>query len=442
MKAKTPRLHCALALVLFAGASCSMPNGGAGDPGFVDLFNGQDLSGWVNVNGADDTWTVRDGMLICSGKPISVMRTERMYRNFVAEFEYRHMETGGNAGFFVWSDPLPAAGQPYTRAIEVQVIDGWETVNYTSHGDVFAIHGASMQPDRPHPAGWMRCLPSERRALGTGEWNHFRITAVDGRIKLAVNGKEVSGGYDIRPRMGYLCLESEGGEVHFRNLKVQELPAKLRLDDALIASEARGFKSLYNGVDFSGWEHGTEHDGHWVANDWVLAYDGQATDLWTTEEYGDFELRVDWRWTGEPVPTERPLIGLDGNVQKDAEGKDLTATVADAGDSGIYLRGSSKSQVNIWCWPIGSGEVYGYRTDGSMSAEVRAGVTPSEVADAPIGEWNRFHITMVGDRLTVVLNGKTVLEGAQLPGVAARGRIALQHHGNPLEFANLFIREL
>ena len=114
----------------------------------------------------------------------------------------------------------------------------------------------------------------------------------------------------------------------------------------------------------------------------------------------------------------------------------------DGGDSGIYLRGSSKSQVNIWCWPIGSGEVYGYRTDPKMSAEVRRGVTPKEVADKRIGEWNRMIITMKGDRLTVNLNGKTVIENAQLPGVAPRGPIALQNHGDPIQFGNLFIREL
>jgi len=432
-----------LLLLLPLLTACTAPGTGSGtDDDFVDLFNGKDLSGWVNVNGADDTWTVRDGMIVCNGKPTGVMRTERMYRNFIAEFEYKHMVTGGNAGFFVWSDPIPARGVPFTRSIEVQVIDGWETDNWTSHGDVFAIHGATMRPDRPHPAGWERCLPSERRANGTGEWNHFRITAVDGTIKLAVNGKVVSGGYDIRPRLGYLCLESEGSEVFFRNLKIRELPAKLRLGDDFTAEQARGFQSLYNGRDLDEWDANPDNQGHWKSEDWRLTYDGKATDLWSEKEYGDFEMIVDWRWTGEAKDVEVPVVLLDGSVKKDAAGKDVMQMVKEAGDSGIYLRGSSKSQVNIWCWPIGSGEVYGYRTDGSMSEEVRAGVTPSENADAPIGEWNRFHITMVGDRLTVVLNGKTVLSGAQLPGVDARGKIALQSHGSPLEFANLFIREL
>ena len=96
----------------------------------------------------------------------------------------------------------------------------------------------------------------------------------------------------------------------------------------------------------------------------------------------------------------------------------------------------------MWCWPVGSGEVYGYRNDKNLTAEVRAGVTPKVVADRPIGRWNRFVITMKGDRLTVELNGQTVIKNAQLPGVARRGPIALQHHGDAIQFANLFIKEL
>ncbi|MGE3818127.1 MAG: DUF1080 domain-containing protein, partial [Isosphaeraceae bacterium] len=99
-------------------------------------------------------------------------------------------------------------------------------------------------------------------------------------------------------------------------------------------------------------------------------------------------------------------------------------------DSGVYLRDpKGKSQVNMWCWPIGSGEVYGYRMDKSMPAKVRAGVTPRTQADKPIGQWNAFEITLKGDRLTVVLNGTTVIEDAELPGIPKTGPIILQHHG-------------
>ena len=144
--------------------------------------------------------------------------------------------------------------------------------------------------------------------------------------------------------------------------------------------------------------------------------------LWSTREFGDFIMRVDWRIKETPYINPRvPYILPDGTHARDIHGKEIAMSFPDS-DSGVYLRGSSKNQVNIWCWPIGSGEVHGYRTDGSMPPEVRKGVTPRLNADAPIGKWNRFVITMRGDRLTVVLNGETVIENAQLPGVAPRGQ--------------------
>ncbi len=190
-------------------------------------------------------------------------------------------------------------------------------------------------------------------------------------------------------------------------------------------------------MDFTGWKHGPEHAGHWRAADWTIDFDGRGADLWTQESFGDFELICDWRWSGAARPVERPVILPNGEQKQGA-----TREVQDAGDSGIYLRGSAKSQVNIWCWPVGSGEVYGYRVDPAMAAEVRAGVTPKVAADAPIGEWNRFEIAMVGERLTVVLNGQTVIDDARLPGVPGRGPIALQAHGSAIQFANIYIREL
>jgi len=417
----------------------------AREDGFVPLFNGKDLSGWVNVNCAPKTFTVRDGLIHCTGVPTGVMRTEKQYENFVLELEWRHMKPKGNAGLFVWSDAITAPGIPFTRSIEVQILDGRNTETYTSHGDVFSIHGATLKPDRPHPAGAMRCLPSERRCKPAGKWNHYRVFCNDGILKLAVNGKVVSGASQCNPRKGYLCLESEGSEVHFRNIRIKELPSTNPTPDQ-VASLATGFQSLYTGVDLAGWKHVDGHKAHWQAANWRLRYDGKCEakdkNLWSAKDYGDFVMICDWRFTAKPVKRNRQVILPNGDVAVDKDGKPKLLEVDDAGDSGIYLRGSSKSQVNMWCWPIGSGEVYGYRTDKNQPAEVRKGVTPKVVADNPIGRWNRFVITMKQDRLTVVLNSKTVLENAQLPGVAPRGPIALQHHGDPIEFANIFIKEL
>jgi 3-keto-disaccharide hydrolase len=432
------RLACA-ALIL-AGCASS----GSEDPELprvVQLFDGETLDGWINVNGADSTWTVRDGMIVCSGKPTGVLRSEEMYTNFELELEYRHVERGGNAGLFVWSDPLPTTGWPFTRSVEVQILDAVMTPNYTCHGDIFAIWGATLVPDRPHPEGWMRCLPSEHRAKPAGEWNHYRVRAVDGRIELAVNGAVVSGASGVSPRRGYLCLESEGSEVHFRGLTLTRLDgSEPGVQDT--ADFAEGFEPLYDGVSLDGWSEDEALAGHWTPRDSILSYDGEGGDLWTIAEYGDFELIADWRWTAQPTDRALPVIAASGEASIDSAGGALTAVVPDAGDSGIYLRGNTKSQVNIWCWPIGSGEVYGYRTDSSFSSEVRAGVTPSANADAPIGEWNRFRIRMQGERLTVDLNGVRVLDDAHLPGVPARGRIGLQNHGAPIDFTNLYVREL
>lgn len=415
------------------------------DQEWASLFNGRDLAGWINVNGGANTWTVRDGMIVCSGHPTGALRTERMYENYVLELEFRHLHAGGNSGLFICSDALPARGQPFTRAIEVQVMDGAEGDWYTSDGDIFPIHGASMTPENPRPKGGSRAFPTEKRMKPSPEWNHYRVEVNNGDVSLAVNGKVVTRGHAVRPRKGYICLESEGSEVHFRNLRIHELgPGNPAPTSEETARADEGFRSLFGG-DFTGWKFEPAHEGHWTAEDWTIVTDGKGDDLWTERSFRDFTLIADWRWTTKPEEapeTERPVVLPSGEQDRDADGKGKMVKVRDAGDSGIYLRGSSKSQVNIWCWPVGSGEVYGYRTDAKMPPEVRAGVTPTAAADAPIGQWNRFVITMKGDRLTVVLNGQSVIDNAQLPGVAADGLIALQKHDGRIQFANLFIKEL
>ncbi|MHC4640955.1 MAG: 3-keto-disaccharide hydrolase [Planctomycetota bacterium] len=414
------------------------------DDDYVPLFNGKNLDGWVNVNCAPETWTVRDGMIICSGIPTGVLRTNRHYENYILELEWRHMKQGGNAGLFIHSDPLTAPGQPFTRSIEVQILDGRNTESYTSHGDIFAIHGATMEPDKPHPAGWNRSLPSERRCKPVGQWNHYRVECKNGAVALAVNGKVVTRGSRLNPRKGYICLEAEGSEIYFRNIRIKELPGT-NPPPQIVADKDKGFRSLYNGLDLRGWKQETGHKGHWQAKNWILDYDGkseaQDKNLWTKEEFENFTLIIDWRLPPKDGTVQVPVILPDGSQAIDTNGKELTASANAAGDSGIYLRGSSKSQVNIWNWPVGSGEIWGYRTDNSMPPEVRKAATPIVKADNPIGRWNRFEITVIGDRVTVLLNGKPVIRWAQLHGMPKRGPIALQHHGDHVQFANIYIKE-
>jgi hypothetical protein len=219
-----------------------------------------------------------------------------------------------------------------------------------------------------------------------------------------------------------------------------------------------GFAPLFNGRDLAGWTVPEGDGGHWKALDGVIDYDAcseakKDKNLWTEKEYGDFILKIDWRIKELHGLYAMPEVLPDGSHKLGPDGKEIKTPRPNA-DSGIYLRGFPKAQVNIWCWPIGSGEVYGYRMDKKMPPEVRAGVTPKVRADKPVGQWNTFEITMKGDRLTVVLNGKAVLTDAQLPGVPPRGRLGLQHHGGKqkdgaylpasslLQFRNVFIKEL
>ena len=227
---------------------------------------------------------------------------------------------------------------------------------------------------------------------------------------------------------------------------------------AEVAGIQDGFTPLFNGKDLSGWKIPPGDNGHWKVLDGVIDYDAESEAtgekaLFSEREFGDFVLRLEWRIKATPyVNPGVPIILSNGLHKRGADGKEIRLSVPDS-DSGLYLRGSSKAQVNIWCWPVGSGEVYGYRMDDKMPPAVRAGVTPKRNADRDIGAWNAFEITMRGDRLTVRLNGEEVLSSAQLPGIPARGPIGLQHHGSKkggvwvsppslVQFRNISIREM
>ena len=218
-----------------------------------------------------------------------------------------------------------------------------------------------------------------------------------------------------------------------------------------------GFKSLFNGSDFTNWKLPDGDNGHWKIKDGVIDYDAESEaqdkNLWTDKEYKDFILYVDWRIKETPWKNQNvPLILPSGLHKLDENGKPIAMTLPDS-DSGIILRGVGKCQANIWCWPIGSGEVYGYRMDEKMPPEVRRGVTPKVNADKNIGEWNTFKITMKSNRMTVDLNGINIIENALLPELREKGRIALQHHGSKkdgewvsppslVQFRRVYIKEL
>jgi hypothetical protein len=187
---------------------------------------------WVNVNTAEDTWSKQRKLLVCSGKPIGVMRSEKQYENFILHIEWMHTEPGGNSGVFVWSDANPEGESRLPDGVEVQMLElDWVNLNKKDgitppdayvHGELFGVGGVITTPDNPRGT---RSKSVENRCKGRGYWNVYDVICVDGVIKLSINGKFVNGISRSSQKKGYICLESEGAEIHFRNIKIIELPA-------------------------------------------------------------------------------------------------------------------------------------------------------------------------------------------------------------------------
>lgn len=192
---------------------------------------------WYNVNTDRNTWKLEGETLICSGKPIGVVRSQKQYENFMLYVEWKHMEAGGNSGIFVWSNAVPGDNR-LPGGVEVQMLDlEWVDLNKRDgvrppiayvHGELFGVGGVNVVPDNPRGS---RSKAIENRCKGKGEWNAYQVICVDGTIKLSVNGKFVNGISKSSIKKGYLCLESEGAEIHFRNLKLIELPSGVRSVD-------------------------------------------------------------------------------------------------------------------------------------------------------------------------------------------------------------------
>lgn len=203
-------------------------------------------SGWValmetdfvNVNCQPDTWKWQEGLIHCTGQPVGVIRSAKPYTNFELVLQWRHLRPAGNSGVFIWVPPSSLEGlKPgqLPHGIEIQVLDhgyrdqyekqtGRKADWFTTHGDVFPVGSSKMKPFSPTSPDGSRSFPLKQLSKKAGEWNHYYIRAINGEVRLWVNGEEVSGGTDCNPRSGYLCLESEGSPIEFRGLRVRELP--------------------------------------------------------------------------------------------------------------------------------------------------------------------------------------------------------------------------
>lgn len=409
------------------------------ESGFTSLFDGTTLNGWTLVDKHGDGYGVKEGVIYCAKGGGGNLMTEREFADFILRFEFK-LEDGSNNGIGIRS---PLEGNPAYLGMEIQILEEgaadrgkWGKLRAEQyHGSVYDVIAAKKGALKP-----------------PGEWNTEEITARGRHIKVVVNGKTIldanlndvtdpekimkhPGLFRERGHIGFL---GHNDYIEFRNIRIKEVPHKQKDN-----TPPKGFTALFNGKNLKGWkglmkppldnpikraaltpEQRAEAQkkadeavlGHWQAHYGELAFDGHARSLCTVKDYADFELFVDWK-----IPPR--------------------------GDSGIYVRGSP--QVQIWdpfTQPtkhgseVGSGGLYNNKTNASK---------PLLVADKPIGEWNRFQIIMVGQRVHVFLNGElvtkdTILENfwnRSLP-IFPSGQIELQNHGDALWFKNIYIREI
>lgn len=246
------RVFCVVPLILAGAFGAALPGSGSGHAAevpaaapkaFIDGtgpgWRALTLADFEAVNCAPETWSEKNGVIQCTGQPVGVTRTQATWTNLELVVEWRHLTSGGNSGVFLWASPEALTGlrpgQLPPGGIEIQVLDHGYAAQYekdtgkkpdwfTTHGDVFPVGKSRMTPFPPSAPNGQRSFPRKNLSRGVGEWNHYYVRAINGEVRLWVNGEEVSGGTGCEPRTGYLCLESEGAPVEFRNLRIRALP--------------------------------------------------------------------------------------------------------------------------------------------------------------------------------------------------------------------------
>lgn len=434
---------------------------------WTEPFNGTDLTGWTGDTGG---YVVEDGVLICK-KGGKNLYTEKEYSDFAFHFEFK-LEESGNNGIGI---RVPQGGHPSGDGMEIQILDH----------DGKAYNGqAEMANGKTQKLSWLKPWQYHGSIYGiypartgylkpVGEWNTETIVAIDDHIMVILNGAlivdafldeitPVDGGSHpgMKNKKGHIVFAGHSDRVEFRNLKLADYsPSPTKPKTTEDNTPPAGFATIFNGQDLTGWKglaHGNANDRralsgemlkeaqakadvvmdeHWSVTDGVLTYDGKGQSLCTAKDYGDFEFYVDWK-------------------------------IPPGADSGIYLRGTPQIQIwdpwdprvkpgapdpanaEEWVAQYSNGRNLG---SGGLWNNRRWRNAPTSLADKKPGEWNTFLIRMVGDKVTIWLNDKLIVDRVALENywdqtgrvpLIRADQIELQHHGSELFFKNLYIREL
>ncbi|MFK5923773.1 MAG: neutral/alkaline non-lysosomal ceramidase N-terminal domain-containing protein [Verrucomicrobiota bacterium] len=362
----------------------------ADSDGYISLFNGNNLDGWVNVNGKPDTWQVRDGLLICSGEPNGFIRNNQMYENYILEVEWRHAKPGGNSGIFFHADASPRPGEPYPPAIEAQLLDG-------DHGSLFGIRGASLvaltHPNKKGQAAAAR--PLEKRQRPAEQWNQYVITSKDGTVELAVNGKVVTRAKKTSRVKGYIGLQAEHSEVHFRKIRIRPLPSSNPPIDKIAKPESDAWKAGVASVVI------TPPNPMWMSG-----YAGRKKPASQTEH--DLHAKVlimEDPYGKRAVLVTLDLVGID------------RATTARICQTVAKRHSLNRDQIALNCSHTHSGPVVGHNLRGLFFHQEQ----DQKMIDA-YTEWLRDRIVSVVDEAMAKLTPATLAWGEGISHIAVNRR--------------------
>jgi hypothetical protein len=403
------------------------------EPGFVSLFDGKTLNGWTETHKTPGpSYYVTNGVIASPTNAANDLITDGTFADYILRLDFK-LTPGANNGIGI-RVPFETNDLTYSGN-EVQVLDD-DDRQY-----------AHLEPGQ-YCGSLYKIFAVRRGALNkVGDWNHYEITAAGRRITVVLNGQTIVDGNlnDVTNRevlrghpgmlreSGRVALLGHWSHVEFRNIFIKELP-HAETDN----TPPEGFTAPFNGRDLAGWQglvadpprraqmSGAELAAgrgpadqrmhrHWSVQDGVLTFGGQVDTLCTARNYGDFEMLADWR-------------------------------ISPGGEGGICLRGVP--QVQIWdanapgqsAKPDGSGGLLNNRRNRRH---------PLVFADRPVGEWNRFRILVVGDKVHVFLNGQLVVRDTTFENfwepdkpLYSTGKIELNGNGGPLWFKNIYIREI
>ena len=460
------------------------------EEGFVPLFNGKDLTGWYGSKKYDveilekklnNGTVVRQPVIACFPdrkveKDCGNLLTEKEYRNFILRFEFMMPENGNNGlGIRVPNEKVDAA---YDAMCELQLLDDGGSCYYDK-----AAKKDKLAPYQ-YTGSVYGVVPSRRDNVGKqiwgkdanftgggsyvrkpGMWNFEEVKVIGSEIEVYLNGylitkadvSKFKGDGDtpdhrkhpgLHNVKGHISWCGHGCPVKWKNIRIKELPENAKMGEVCPCQRAKcpaGFTTYFDGCPWqlkTMWKGVTTKEGfdnpitrqkataakraemqlladegrdaHWHVRNGNLFFDGYqgGYSLATVKDLKDFELWADWR------------------------------TMSITGDSGLYLRGSP--QVQIWDaynqWGIGSGGLYNNQKNPSEALSI---------ADRQVGDWNRFHVIMRGEKVTVWLNGVLVVDNVTLENFWDRKQpifpceqLELQCHGDPTEWRNIFIKEL